>query len=172
MFVLKQYVVYPGHGVAEITRIIKRTMNGCETMYYELTFISKSATILVPLDNAKLVGIRPLSSKKKLEEVFVSLAHPAKKISLKEFLATTWNRRNKSYQTKLSSGDPLSLCEIYKDLRFLSQTKELSFGEKSVLSQVELMLAEEVSLVHHIDEKEARKVLQKHSTYKNNEKES
>jgi len=165
MFTLKQKVVYPGHGVAEINNIIEKKINGTVALYYELTFLNKKATILVPIANIDSVGIRPLSNKETIKDVLISISHPAKRITMKEFLATTWNRRNKSYQAKLATGDLVALSDIYKDLRFLSQTKELSFGEKNILQQVEFFLSEEIALVQSIGEEDAKKILVDYSTY-------
>lgn len=165
MFTLKQKVVYPGHGVAEINNIIEKKVNNTVAVYYELTFLSKKATILIPVANINTVGIRPLSNTDTVNEVLLSITRPAKRITMKEFLATTWNRRNKSYQLKLATGDLTALSDIYKDLRFLSQTKELSFGEKTILQQVEFFLSEEIALVRSIGEEDAKKILFDYSTY-------
>lgn len=147
MFVVGDKVVYPGHGVAQITAIIEKNVAGSTTTYYELKFLTKEVTILVPTTNAEVVGIRHLSSHDHISDVFKMLATPAKRISHYEFTASTWNKRNKEYKLKMGRGGLKDLTEIYRDLRFIETQKELSFGEKNLLSQTESLLIEEIALV-------------------------
>lgn len=147
MFAINDNVVYPGHGVAQITAIIEKNIAGVATSYYELKFLTKDITILVPMNNVAMVGIRPLSSTDHISDIFKHLALPAKKISHYEFTASTWNKRNKEYKLKLGKGGLKELSEIYRDLRFIETQKELSFGEKNLLTQTESLLVEEIALV-------------------------
>ena len=152
MFCLNEKVVYPGHGVAKINRIITKLISGCEATFYELLFINKDMMILVPTANADGVGLRPLSSHELVQDVFVTLTAPAQRINHAEFTGSSWNKRNKEYQIKLKTGDLRELSEIYRDLHFISTHKELSFGEKHLLQQIESLLVEEIALVEQLGE--------------------
>ncbi len=147
MFCLNEKVVYPGHGVARINRLVKKQISDQEVTFYELTFLSKEVTVLVPTNNIELIGLRALSALNEIQDAFDSLKLSIKKSAKCELSATNWNKRNKEYQIKLRSGSLLDLLEIYKDLRYLSSYKELSFGEKNLLQQTETLLIEEISLV-------------------------
>ena len=159
MFALHEKVVYPGHGVAQVTSIVEKNVAGVTTTYYELKFLTKDVTILVPTTNAEAVGIRKLSSSDHIDDIFKILATPAKKISHYEFTASTWNKRNKEYKLKLGRGGLKDLSEIYRDLRFIETQKELSFGEKNLLSQTEVLIGEEISLVHKCTQEQIIKQL-------------
>lgn len=150
MFCLNEKVVYPGHGVARVQRIITKLVGGCEASFYELIFLNKDMTVLVPTANADAVGLRPLSSHELIQDVFITLTAPARRINHFEFTASNWNKRNKEYQLKLKTGDLKELSEIYRDLHFISTHKELSFGEKHLLAQIESLLVEEISLVEEL----------------------
>jgi len=147
MYAIHEKVVYPGHGVAQITRIIERVIAGRKMRYYELKLLSKDMTVLVPINSLGQAPIRPVSSKRSVNGALTILAKPARRLSTHEFTASCWNKRNKEYQTKLKSGGLVDLSEIYRDLRFIEVQKELSFGEKSLLCQIEGLLAEEIALV-------------------------
>lgn len=147
MFSVYDKVVYPGHGVAQIQRIIEKNVSGNTLAFYELTFLHKDVTVLVPTQNAEIVGIRPLSSKENIDDIFTILARPATRVVSSEFSTSNWNKRNKEYQLKLRTGSLKELSEIYRDLRFIATQKELSFGEKNLLQQTENLLVEEISLV-------------------------
>lgn len=150
MFSLNEKIVYPGHGVAKVNRIIEKMIIGQKATFYELTFLNKDVTVLVPTDNSDSVGIRPLSSTEHIKEIFNLLAEEPRKISQYEFTASNWNKRNKEYQHKLRTGSLRDLTEIYKDLRHISIQKELSFGEKNLLAQTESLIVEEISLVEQL----------------------
>jgi len=150
MFALNEKVVYPGHGVALINRIIERVVANQVTHFYELKFLNKEMTILVPIDNLDSVGIRALSTRQYIKGVFKTLTMPVTKNPLIELSISSWNKRNKKYQSCLRSGDLVEISKIYRDLHYLAQEKELSFGERNLLLQTEALLAEEISMVEGI----------------------
>jgi len=155
MFLLYDKVVYPGHGVAQITRVIEKIVAGQKTSYYELKFLNKDMTVLVPVQNMHTVPIRPLSSRESVDDALKILTQPARRLNAYEFTASSWNKRNKEYQMKLRAGGLRELSEIYRDLRFIEMQKGLSFGEKSLLCQTESLLAEEISLVEKLPQHSA-----------------
>ena len=65
----------------------------------------------------------------------------------------------KEYQGKLRTGNLRKICEIYKDLKHIEMQKELSFGEKNLLSQTEALLVEEISLVNNMETDKAMQQL-------------
>lgn len=154
MFVLDEKVVYPGHGVAKISRIFEKVISGVVTQFFELKFLNKDMTILVPIDNLEMVGVRHLSSPDCINDIFKTLAEPHH-IVHSESAPSNWNKRNKEYQGKLRTGNLYDICKIYKDLRHISVYKELSFGEKALLQQTEILLAQEISLVKKMGEDKA-----------------
>lgn len=154
MFSLNEKIVYAGHGVARVTRIIEKKIVGQTSKFYELSFLSKDVKVLVPINSTKSVGIRSLSSREHIDKVFEELSKPTIKNNCSEFNVSNWNKRNKEYQNKLRSGSLIDLAQIYKDLKFISTNKELSFGEKNLLSQAEALLVEEISLIRHNKQEE------------------
>lgn len=159
MYLLNEKVVYPGHGVAKINRIIEKNISGNSTIFYELKFLNKEMTILIPTDNVIPTGIRKLSSEDNIDYIFKILSEPIINIINKDASNTNWNKRSKQYQFKLRSGDLFEISKIYKDLQFISQHKELSFGERTLLLQIENLLAEEISLVKNVIASEAVELL-------------
>jgi CarD family transcriptional regulator, regulator of rRNA transcription len=153
MFNLGDRVVYPGHGVAKVNQIIKKILFGNVATFYELKFINKDMTILVPTNNQAAGGMRPLSSKDKIDDVFEFLAKPAKKVTHE--IVTNWKQRNKEYQRKFRSGNLKEISEIYRELKEIERNKELSFCEKSLLQETELLLAQEIALVKKLEEDKA-----------------
>lgn len=157
MFTRNEKVVYPGHGVAVIDRILEKKIAGKNTQFFELHFLNKDMTIFVPVDNAIAVGIRPLCSIDNINDIFNLLAQPP--MGHHHEVLINWNKRNKEYQGKLRRGDLREICAIYRDLKHIETHKELSFGEKSLLQQTELLLVEEISIVKKIEIENAIKQL-------------
>ncbi len=153
IFCKHERVVYPGHGVAQINDIIDKQVAGSTACYYELKFLNKDGTILVPTHNATSIGIRHLSSTEYITDIFKTLCEPTQRVSPET--ASNWNKRNKEYQTKLRSGNLKEICKIYRDLNNMALYKELSYGEKALLQQTELLLAQEISLVQNMNEEKA-----------------
>ncbi|HAU30387.1 MAG: Transcriptional regulator, CarD family [candidate division TM6 bacterium GW2011_GWF2_43_17] len=154
MFHCNEKVVYPGHGVAFINQIIEKNIGGTNIKFYELVFLNKEVTVLVPMSNAEAIGIRSLCSFDEVSQVFDTLAQkPIKKAGYAGHLLS-WNKRSKNYQAKLRTGSLLQLTEIYKELLTTEKEKPLSFGERHLLAQTECLLVEEIALVHDIDRDE------------------
>lgn len=160
MFLVNEKVVYPGYGVALISKLVKRLVSGKQTSFYELKFFNKDMTVLVPEDRIEEVGIRRLSTEQDLDMMFKVLSEPYKRNDLEVGL-NNWNKRNKKYQLNLRSGDLLKICYIYKDLEWISKTKELSFGERTLKSKIEQLLVEEISVVKNVNQEKALKYLHK-----------
>ena len=154
MFSLNEKVVYPGHGVARINRIVIKHVAGHETSFFELKFLNKDMTVLIPMHNLTSVGIRRLSTVDRIDDIFKTLAEPSTK-SAGDVMGVNWNKRNKRYQEDIRRGNLESICRIYRDLQYMSAYKELSFGEKTLLQQTEAMIAQEISLVRDVEENKA-----------------
>lgn len=154
MVSVSEKVVYPGHGVALVSRAIEKNVAGHKVLFYELTFLNKDITILIPVDNFAAAGIRGLSSIQKIYDVFNMLSQPSKK-NVHELTSSNWNKRNKEYQYKLRTGSLDDIGHVYRDLKYIATQKELSFGEKNLLIQTEALLAQEISIVIQVDEEKA-----------------
>ncbi|MBP6869875.1 hypothetical protein KBC04_03270 [Candidatus Babeliales bacterium] len=147
MFLLNEKVVYPGYGVAIINRLVERLVLAKKTNFFELKFYSKDMTVLIPEDRLESIGVRKLSSLKELANMFEHLSAFGAHDIVTEHNASTWNKRNKEYQSKLRSGQLFQISSIYKELQLIALDKELSFGERNLFNQIELLLIEEISAV-------------------------
>lgn len=155
MFCLHEKVVYPGHGIAEVNRVIERSIGGNSTKLFELKFLHKDMTVLVPISNIEEIGLRKLSSKTEINLIYETFAKPTT-ITPKEIVSASWSKKSKKYQSELSSGDIFKISKIYMDLKNASFNKELSFGERSLLNQAENLLAQEISMVQDVEEDKAK----------------
>mgnify|MGYP001032046338 CR=1 FL=1 len=141
MFKIGDMAVYPTQGVGVIEDIEVREYSGQSQKYYILRLIDTDMRIMVPVGNAKSVGMRRLIDQTRITGIFDALAEPAEcgKIA-------SWSRRQREYQDKLKTGNLLEVAEVLRDLYQIRSSKELSYGEKKVLEQARKLLVTEVAL--------------------------
>lgn len=69
MFKKGQNIVYPMHGVGIVRGIVKNEFNGEEIEYYEIEFEDKEIKVFTPIRGADKIGLRELTSKKKIRDL-------------------------------------------------------------------------------------------------------
>ncbi|HEX4925166.1 MAG TPA: CarD family transcriptional regulator [Bdellovibrionales bacterium] len=133
--------VYPGHGVGRVTAIETKEILGKQHTFYTIEILDSGMKILVPRDNVKSVGLRPIISKQQASEVLNILKVKNVKIDNQ-----TWNRRYREYMEKIKTGSVFEIAEVLRDLFLLKVDKELSFGERKMLDTARSLLIKELTL--------------------------
>ena len=155
MFDCGDKVIYPGHGVAIIESIVDKSIAGCVSRFVKLDFVYKDMTILVPTYNVTTLGIRfPSSEREILLAIEIFFQKPKKAFESSDFTPSGWNRRRKDYQAKIQSGLLQEIAKIYRDLMYISQQKDLSFGERKLFDTAQLLLVKELSTARNTDEED------------------
>ena len=83
-------------------------------------------TIRVPTDKLEQVGLRKISIKKTIEDVFDIL-----KLNQK-IRRIMWSRRAQEYDAKIYSGDPIKIAEVVRDLFRKTSQAEQSYSERQM----------------------------------------
>ena len=115
-FKIGEIVVYPKHGVGEIIKIENMEIGSIKTKFYVVKMEQAKLTIRVPIDKQVEVGLRKISSKKIVEDVFVSSKEikifKHRKIKTKNTHGTGCTLSS-AIATFLSCGKPLKKsCEL------------------------------------------------------------
>ena len=148
MFKLHDHVIYPGHGVAVVEEINEKVISEKPVQFFKLNFLFKDMTILVPIYNVDSIGIRYPSSEQDVNAAVFELSKkPERILESIDFTPSGWNRRHKDYQSKIQSGRLLDITRIYRDLMYIAQQKDLSFGERAILQATEELIVQEVQVV-------------------------
>jgi len=105
---VKDYVVYPKHGVGQITEVKKINIGGIDVETYVLKFEKDKANGMVPVN--KQFHIRPLATINQVNKC-ISILKSKPKIK-----RSMWSRRAQEYESKISSGKIYDLAEVVKDL--------------------------------------------------------
>ena len=144
-FEIGEIVVYPKHGVGEITGIESMEISSIKTKFYLVKMEQGKLTIHVPLDKQDEVGLRKICSKKVINEVFEILKLKPK------IRRIMWSRRAQEYETKIYSGDPIKISEVVRDLYRKSSQAEQSYSERQMFQVAIERLAREVAAVEKTD---------------------
>ena len=144
-FKIGETVVYPKHGVGEITKIESMEVANIKTSFYVVKMEQSKLIIRVPLDKKDEVGLRKISSKKTIEEVYSTLKLKPK------IRRIMWSRRAQEYETKIFSGDPIKISEVVRDLFRKSSQAEQSYSERQMFQVAIERLAREVAAVEKTD---------------------
>jgi len=104
----KDYVVYPKHGVGQITEFKKINIGGIDVETYILKFEKDKANGMVPVN--KQSNLRPLATINQLNKC-ISILKSKPKIK-----RSMWSRRAQEYEAKISSGKIYDLAEVVRDL--------------------------------------------------------
>ena len=144
-FKIGEIVVYPKHGVGEIIKIESMEVSSIKTKFYVVKMEQGKLTIRVPLDKQNEVGLRKISSKKIIDEVFNVLKLKPK------IRRIMWSRRAQEYDTKIFSGDPVKIGEVVRDLFRKNSQPEQSYSERQMFQVALERLAREVAAVEKTD---------------------
>ena len=140
-----EIVVYPKHGVGEIMKTETMEISNIKTKFYVVKMEQSKLTIRVPFDKKILVGLRKISSKKIIDEVYniLKLKPKVRRIM--------WSRRAQEYDAKIYSGDPLKIAEVIRDLFRKNSQPEQSYSERQMFQVALERLAREVAAVEKTD---------------------
>jgi CarD family transcriptional regulator len=140
------FVVYPTHGVGRILGTESRDVDGTMLEMLVVRFEHERMTLRVPLEKARSLGLRTLSSKKQMEQAITTLQGKAR------VRRTMWSRRAQEYEAKIKSGDPVSIAEVVRDLHRRTNQAEQSYSERQMYQAALERLAREFAAIEKIDQ--------------------
>ncbi|MFN3700373.1 MAG: CarD family transcriptional regulator [Alphaproteobacteria bacterium] len=149
------YVVYPAHGVGLIEGIETQTIGGMEISLYSISFKQDRMRLKIPVMKAESAGLRKISSAAQISDALQTLQGRAR------IKRTMWSRRAQEYETKINSGDPISIAEVLRDLKRSNDDSEQSYSERQIYQSALERLAREVAAVEDITEVKACEQLEK-----------
>ena len=137
---IKDYIVYPKHGVGQITDYKKINIGGIEVEAYILRFEKDKADGMVPVN--KQSYLRPLATINQVNKC-ISILKSKPKIK-----RTMWSRRAQEYEQKINSGKLYQLAEVVKDLNKKTDVVvEQSYSERLLFEKAYERLKSEFEVV-------------------------
>lgn len=146
-------IVHPHHGPATVISTEMRTLRGKEMEYVNLEITDGKLHVSVPAASIEEIGLRELADKEDLAKLAEVLAGPSGQQE------TQWSRRIKAQREEVSSGDPIRLAGVVRDLVRRNVENPLGTAEKDLLRQAISPLVAEVAIAVGRTEDEADAVI-------------
>ena len=151
---IKDYIVYPKHGVGQITEFKKINIGGIDVETYIIKFEKDKANGMVPVN--KQSHLRPLST---INQVNKSISILKSKPKIKRSM---WSRRAQEYEAKISSGKIYELAEVVRDLNKGDDLMiDQSYSERQLFEKAYDRILSEFQIVLDVSREDTRKKLDK-----------
>ena len=151
---IKDYVVYPKHGVGQIIEFKKINIGGIDVETYILKFEKDKANGMVPVN--KQSHLRPLATINQVNKC-ISILKSKPKIK-----RSMWSRRAQEYEAKISSGKIYDLAEVVRDLNKGDDLMiDQSYSERQLFEKAYERLLTEFQIVMNANYEDTQKKLDK-----------
>ena len=151
---VKDYVVYPKHGVGQITEFKKLNIGGIDIEAYILKFEKDKANGMVPVN--KQSHLRPLATINQVNKC-ISILKSKPKIK-----RSMWSRRAQEYEAKISSGKIYELAEVVRDLNKGDDLMvDQSYSERQLFEKAYDRILTEFQIVLNMNLEDTQKKLDK-----------
>ena len=151
---VKDYVVYPKHGVGQITEFKKINIGGIDVETYVLKFEKDKANGMVPVN--KQSHLRPLASINQVNKC-ISILKSKPKIK-----RSMWSRRAQEYEAKISSGKIYELAEVVRDLNKGDDLMvDQSYSERQLFEKAYERILSEFQIIMDVSLEDTQKKLDK-----------
>ena len=151
---IKDYVVYPKHGVGQITEFKKINIGGIDVETYVIKFEKDKANGMVPVN--KQSHLRPLATINQVNKC-ISILKSKPKIK-----RSMWSRRAQEYEAKISSGKIYELAEVVRDLNKGDDIMvDQSYSERQLFEKAYERILSEFQIVLNVSLEDTQKKLDK-----------
>ena len=137
---LKDYVVYPKHGVGKIVSIEKAKIGSIDITFYKVFIEKEKLTLSIPINQQS--HLRHVSSINQINKA-INILKGKPKIK-----RTMWSRRAQEYEQKINSGKLYQLAEVVKDLNKKTDIiAEQSYSERQLFEKAYERLISEFEVI-------------------------
>ena len=139
---IKDFVVYPKHGVGKIVAIEKAKIGSIDITFYKVLIEKEKLTLSIPLNQQS--HLRPVSSVNQINKAITILKSKPK------IKRTMWSRRAQEYEQKINSGKLYELAEVVRDLNKKTDIiAEQSYSERQLFEKAYERLKSELEVILH-----------------------
>jgi len=139
-FIVDQKVVYPSQGVGVIKSIVQKKFKTAKVPYYIIYIEASDMTIMVPVDKAFELGIRPTVSRDEAQKALALISEDF------EPIPSDWKLRYQMNLDLLKKGSIKDIASIVRSLYHRSKVKELPILEKKLYDSAQKLLEDELSI--------------------------
>jgi len=139
-FLVNQKVVYPSQGVGLIQSIVQKKFKDTKIPYYIIYVEVTDMTIMVPVDKAAELGIRPTVSREEAMKALETISEDYDPIP------SDWKMRYQMNLELLKKGSIKDIAVIVRSLYHRSKVKELPILERKLYDSALKLLEDEVAI--------------------------
>ena len=151
---IKDHIVYPKHGVGQITEFKKINIGGIDVETYVIKFEKDKANGMVPVN--KQSHLRALATINQINKC-ISILKSKPKIK-----RSMWSRRAQEYEAKISSGKIYELAEVVRDLNKGDDLMvDQSYSERQLFEKAYERILSEFQIVLNTSLEDTQKKLDK-----------
>ncbi len=151
---IKDFVVYPKHGVGKIIAIEKANIGEIDINFYKILVEKEKLTLTVPINQQS--KLRPIATINQINKC-VSILKTKPKIK-----RTMWSRRAQEYDQKINSGKIYELAEVVKDLNKNTDIiADQSYSERQLFEKAYERLKSEFEAVLKVGPEDVQKKMDK-----------
>ena len=151
---IKDYIVYPKHGVGQISEFKKISIGGIDVETYVIKFEKDKANGMVPVN--KQSHLRPLATINQVNKC-ISILKSKPKIK-----RSMWSRRAQEYEAKISSGKIYELAEVVRDLNKGDDLMvDQSYSERQLFEKAYERILAEFQIILNLSPEDTQKKLDK-----------
>ena len=151
---VKDYVVYPKHGIGQIIEFKKINIGGIDVDTYVINFEKDKANGMVPVN--KQSHLRHLSTINQVNKC-ISILKSKPKIK-----RSMWSRRAQEYEAKISSGKIYELAEVVRDLNKGDDLMvEQSYSERQLFEKAYERMQSEFQIILNLSSEDTQKKMDK-----------
>lgn len=152
-FKVNQQIVYPSQGVGKIIEIFDKEFNGELAHYYKIYLEVSDMIVMVPVDNAKELGIRSIVEPAEAKKALNMLSEDFEPIT------SDWKLRYQMNLELLKKGSIADIAQIVRCLYNRSKVKELPIQERKLYDSAKKLLEDEISFALGKTQKEIENLI-------------
>jgi len=137
---VKDYVVYPKHGVGKIVSVERAKIGDIDITFYKVFIEKEKLTLSIPINQQS--NLRHVSSINQINKA-INILKSKPKIK-----RSMWSRRAQEYEQKINSGKIYELAEVVKDLNKKGDIiAEQSYSERQLFEKAYERLKTELEVI-------------------------
>ncbi|OHD20411.1 MAG: CarD family transcriptional regulator [Spirochaetes bacterium RBG_16_67_19] len=134
-----QQIVYPLQGVGKVVSIEERPFRATRLLYYIIYLEVSDMTVMVPVERADELGIRPIVDKRESQKALKLISEDY------EPIPADWKLRYQMNLDLLKKGSVLDIATVVRALYHRSRIKELPILERKLYDNALRLLVDEIS---------------------------
>jgi len=153
MYKVGAKVVYPLHGVGEISSIEDKTVLGETRSYYIIKLAISDMTVMIPTHKSDDLGLRMVVTTKAAKQALKLIEENSVQVE------EDWKARYQHNFEKIKSGSIFDVAEVVRNLFHRNRIKELSIMEKKLYENAYRLLVDEISIAHNMAKEEVQSIV-------------